>query len=170
MKWFYAMDPQKCRPASRNGEVAALLAIIGGIDVTVAIVAAVFLPALFILLALLLLFTSFIPLLIQRRDSTLNKVFIQDDHIEVYTYREAFLTSFYLEECKMVKTRVAFPKGTKGFSFDPLEECLVIYRAEEDIYDKMEYYSYWNEKNILIVQNPELITVLLNMSEKTATH
>ena len=46
--------------------------------------------------------------------------------------------------------------GVNVYEFDRTSECLVLYRDME-LYEGMEYRDYWNDKNILIIQNPKAI-------------
>ena len=80
-----------------------------------------------------------------------------EDKLLITGYTQPVITSRpntairkYIGKKKNIK--IAFNEYPK-FSY---KNCLVLYSNIEP-YENMEYRSYWNDPNIAIIQNPELI-------------
>ena len=72
--------------------------------------------------------------------------------ITIYDHKNLKINDFKLDELKKKNIKIAFNEDHK-FSY---KNCLVLYSNIEP-YENMEYRSYWNDPNIVIIQNPELI-------------
>ncbi|MBQ8896319.1 MAG: hypothetical protein IJY88_05970 [Clostridia bacterium] len=86
------------------------------------------------------------------------KISIENDGITLYTSGGKLYHKYLFSEYKSTKFIIAMLEPQRRI-FDEehyLKECLVLYRDME-LYEGMEYRSYWNDKNILFIQNPEAI-------------
>ena len=84
-------------------------------------------------------------------------IIIENEKIKVYS-NNRYIRSFELNEIKIANKEVVIRMPSRGRKA-LISNCLIIYKDIE-IYDMMEYRSYWNDKNILIIQNKQLIQVL----------
>ena len=91
------------------------------------------------------------------------KVLIKEKMLEVCNAQQKLIYTLSLTEVMHIQQAILF-SGPRSIGFTQ-ENCLVIYRIGADVYENMEYRSYWNDKDILIVQNPKLITTLTHMLE-----
>ena len=80
------------------------------------------------------------------------KLLCENDVITIYNHKNLKINDFKLDTLKKKNIKIAFNEYPK-FSY---KSCLVLYLNIEP-YENMEYRSYWNDKNIVIIQNPELI-------------
>lgn len=85
-----------------------------------------------------------------------NKVYLKDYKIFVCNYKGKLLKEVNLKKISYCFNTIGFPRH--GF-YHCWKKCLLLY-SDIEIYDKMEYESYWNDSNILIIQNPELISII----------
>ena len=72
--------------------------------------------------------------------------------ITIYNHKNLKINDFKLDTLQKKNIKIAFNEYPK-FSY---KSCLVLYLNIEP-YENMEYRSYWNDPNIVISQNPELI-------------
>ncbi len=85
------------------------------------------------------------------------KIEIDEDEIKVYLkghYKRSFKFTDIKKEFKNVVIRI----NSKA-SPTVISNCLIIYK-DIKIYDLMEYRSYWNEDEVLIIQNKQVIEIL----------
>lgn len=87
-----------------------------------------------------------------------NKLSCNDKTVTVYTYKNQKVKEFKLDLMKSSCLKMAFDQY-RGYSY---KECLVLYNDIE-LYENMEYSSYWNDSNMLIIQNPVLIKMIEQM-------
>ena len=80
------------------------------------------------------------------------KLLCDNDVITIYNHKNLKINDFKLNTKKKKNIKIAFNEYPK-FSY---KSCLVLYLNIEP-YENMEYRSYWNDPNIVIIQNPELI-------------
>ena len=80
------------------------------------------------------------------------KLLFDNDVITIYNHNNLKIKDFKLDTLKKKNIKIAFNEYPK-FSY---KSCLVLYLNIEP-YENMEYRSYWNDPNIVIIQNPELI-------------
>lgn len=91
------------------------------------------------------------------------KIAIDDNLIKVYR-KNKYQRTFNLDEFKyQIKDVVIFLSSR--YQKEVVKSCLILYKDIE-LYDKMEYRSYWNEDNILIIQNKILIDEILKKFNK----
>ena len=86
-----------------------------------------------------------------------NKISYDKGTLIVYNYKGLKLREFRCEAMKTAYLQIAFneyPKHT-------YRKCLVIYKDIE-LYENMEYDSYLNDPNIIIIQNPFIIEMIRN--------
>lgn len=83
------------------------------------------------------------------------KISINDDEIIVYDYKSRRIQEFKIGEINKVFIDVSFDRG--GWNIN--RKCMIIY-IDFEPYEDMEYRSYWNEANVLIIQNNETIEIL----------
>ena len=81
-----------------------------------------------------------------------NKLLYTNDVITIKSHKNLTIKEFKLESLKKKYISIAFNEYPK-FSY---KCCLVLYLNIEP-YENMEYCSYWNDSNIVIIQNSELI-------------
>ena len=81
------------------------------------------------------------------------KLLLTNDVITIFDYKGLKINELKLEILKKKYINIAFKEYPK-FSY---KRCLVLYFNFEP-YENMEYCSYWNYSNIVIIQNSELIT------------
>ena len=85
------------------------------------------------------------------------KICIAKDGITLYSVFNKRIREYRYIEYSHVFHKITFIYANVNTSvFDRTSECLVLYRDME-LYEGMEYRDYWNDKNILIIQNPEAI-------------
>jgi len=84
-------------------------------------------------------------------------VIIENEEIKVYS-NNRYIKSFKLSEINIDNKDIVIRMPSRGRKV-LISNCLIIYKDIE-IYDMMEYRSYWNDKNILIIQNKQLIQAL----------
>ena len=72
--------------------------------------------------------------------------------ITIYDHKNLKINDFKLDALKKKNIKIAFNYYPK-FCY---KNCLVLYSNIEP-YENMEYRSYWNDPNIVIIQNTELI-------------
>ena len=109
----------------------------------------------FILLSILI---TLISILQYRRYQT--KVIVEDNEIKV-NFNGHSSRSFKYDEIKYAIKEVVIRMPSRGRKA-LISKCLIIYKDIE-IYDMMEYRSYWKDKNILIIQDEQLIENLLKI-------
>ena len=90
------------------------------------------------------------------------KVKLNDSIIDVYINGK-YKRQFDLKSFNVIKKEVAITLESR-YRNQIISSCLIVYRDIE-LYDLMEYPSYWNEDNILIIQNEELIDEILKLYE-----
>ena len=90
------------------------------------------------------------------------KVKLNDSIIDVYINGK-YKRQFDLKSFNIIKKEVAITFKSR-YRNQIISSCLIVYRDIE-LYDLMEYPSYWNEDNILIIQNKELIDEILNVNK-----
>ena len=83
------------------------------------------------------------------------KLLYANDVITIYNHKNLKINEFKLVSFKSTYMKIAFDEYPR-FNY---RNCLVLYKDFEP-YKDMEYRSYWNDPNIIIVQNPELVDVL----------
>ena len=85
------------------------------------------------------------------------KICIAKDGITLYSVFNKRIREYrYIEYSHAFHTFTFIYANVNSSVFDRTSECLVLYRDME-LYEGMEYRDYWNDKNILIIQNPEAI-------------
>lgn len=85
------------------------------------------------------------------------KIEIDEDEIKVYLkghYKRSFKFTDIKKDFRNVVVRI-----NSKVSPAVISNCLIIYK-DIKIYDLMEYRSYWNEDEVLIIQNKKLIEKL----------
>ena len=85
------------------------------------------------------------------------KISFSGNVITVYSYGNKKIREHLVNEMYCAYIDILFNEYRS--SFDSFK-CLVFYKDIE-VYNEMEYQSYWYEPNMLIVQNPVLIEKLL---------
>lgn len=90
------------------------------------------------------------------------KVKLNDSIIDVYINGK-YKRQFDLKSFNVIKKEVAITFKSR-YRNQIISSCLIVYRDIE-LYDLMEYPSYWNEDNILIIQNKELIDEILKVNK-----
>ena len=75
--------------------------------------------------------------------------------ITIYNHKNLKINDFKLDALKKKYMKIAFDECPR-FSY---KNCLVLYLNIEP-YENMEYRSFWNNPNIVIIQNPELIDII----------
>lgn len=75
--------------------------------------------------------------------------------ITVYNHKGLKIKEFPIEITNHSYLKIAFDEYPR-YSY---KKCLVFYNNIEP-YEKMEYSSYWNDPNIVIIQNPSLIEMI----------
>lgn len=113
----------------------------------------------FVFLFWFLLFeaTLFIFLSILSHRMAGRKISVTDCDIELYTVNGKLIRSYPISSMSVGKEIVLF----RTIRYGPIRkmECLIFYRDIE-LYKDMEYGEYCYDKNMLIIQNPELISKL----------
>lgn len=84
-----------------------------------------------------------------------NKLSLVNDVITICDYKNSKIKEISIECCRIDYIKIAFNQYPK-YAY---KNCLVIYNNFEP-YENMEYTSYWNEPNIVIIQNPQLIGII----------
>lgn len=85
------------------------------------------------------------------------KICIAKDGITLYSVFNKRIREYRYIEYSHAFHKITFIYANVNSSvFDRTSECLVLYRNME-LYEGMEYRDYWNDENILIIQNPEAI-------------
>ena len=84
-----------------------------------------------------------------------NKAYYDNGIMYIYNYKNSKIKELNIDSMKTCYLKIAFPY-IRGFTY---MRCLVLYNNIE-LYDNMEYGSYWNEPDMLIIQNPELISMI----------
>ena len=90
------------------------------------------------------------------------KIKINDKNLDVYI-KNKYKRTFNLQEFKFVEKDVVIFSSEEYNNNKIISPCLILYRNIE-LYDLMEYQSYWNENEILIIQNKELIDKVLKLT------
>lgn len=90
------------------------------------------------------------------------KVKLNDSIIEVFI-RGKYKRQFNIKQYNVMCKDVAITRKYR-YQKQYISPCLIVYKNIE-LYDLMEYSSYWNEDNILIIQNKELINKVLKLKE-----
>ena len=75
--------------------------------------------------------------------------------ITVYNHKGLKIKEFSIDITNHSYLKIAFDEYPR-YSY---KKCLVFYTNIEP-YEKMEYSSYWNDSNIVIIQNPSLIEII----------
>lgn len=83
------------------------------------------------------------------------KLSYNNDVITIYDYKNLKIKEFQIEYLKSKYMKIAFDKYPR-LSY---KNCLIIYINFEP-YENMEYSSYWNESNVAIIQNSQLIDMI----------
>ena len=86
-----------------------------------------------------------------------NKIVIEENVFQLYNMNGKLLRVISLNDMKRSKHIINF-YGPRNYCNK--KECLIFFQ-NLTLYEGMEYKSYWKDKNILIVQNPELILFLV---------
>lgn len=81
-----------------------------------------------------------------------------NDAILIYNYKNIKINEFKMEYLKKKYIKIAFDECPR-FNF---KNCLILYLNFEP-YENMEYSSYWNDSNIVIIQNSELINNIIKI-------
>ena len=89
------------------------------------------------------------------------KIKINDKNLDVYI-KNKYKRTFNLQEFKFIEKDVVI-FSSEEYNNKIISPCLILYRNIE-LYDLMEYQSYWNENEILIIQNKELIDKVLKLT------
>ena len=87
-----------------------------------------------------------------------NKLSFVNDVIVIYDYKNSKIKEISIEHCRIDYIKIAFNQYPR-YSY---KSCLVIYNNFE-LYENMEYVSHWNEPDIVIIQNPQLIDIIKNV-------
>ena len=76
--------------------------------------------------------------------------------IKIYNYKNMMLREYTIDSMQSCYVLVGFPAPYGRFTY---KKCLILYNDVE-IYDKMEYPSYWKDPEMIIMENPQLIEVM----------
>ena len=83
------------------------------------------------------------------------KVFIDNQDLIVYNYYGKKERTIILKDVNSCILNVGFEYRAPYIIY---KECILLYlNLDFELYEKMEYRSYWKDKNLLIIQNPLLI-------------
>ena len=88
------------------------------------------------------------------------KLTIKDDEIIVYDYKNNKIQEIKVSDTKVAFIDVVFLEHP-GYKH---RKCMIVY-IDFEPYDGMEYRSYWNKPNVLIIQNSKLIEFFKNILE-----
>ena len=103
---------------------------------------------------------ALVLLFVWRRNKTKyeNKLSCNDKTVIIYNYKNQKVREIKLDLMKRSYLSIAFDFA-KGYSY---QKCLILHNGIEP-YENMEYSSYWNDSNMLIIQNPVLIKMIEQM-------
>ena len=97
---------------------------------------------------------------IRERKMLSRKISIENDCITLYSSSGKTCRKYFLNVHKSEKITVGVISSPQVLKLCDIEEyykdALVLYRNME-LHKNMSYRSYWNDENILIIQNPEAI-------------
>lgn len=83
-----------------------------------------------------------------------NSISVADGIITIYNYKKNKLREFELNSMEKTYLQITFPwRPSPKYTS---KKCLILYKNFEP-YENMEYGSYWNDPNVIIIQNPLLI-------------
>ena len=110
-----------------------------------------------VVLSIVVAVPTLVFLFVWRRNKTKyeNKLSCNDKTITVYNYKNQKVKEFKLDLMKSGYLKMAFDEYPR-YSY---KECLILYNDIE-LYENMEYSSYWNDSNMCIIQNPILIEMV----------
>lgn len=89
----------------------------------------------------------------QRYGKTLR---LSDGIVSIYDYKNNLVDEYRLDETSCCYLNVAFDHGRPIRIY---KRCLIFYKNIE-LYENMEYSTYWNDSELVIIQNPQLIEVI----------
>ena len=86
------------------------------------------------------------------------KLSINDDIITVFDYQNLPIKEFHFGCLNKKYVKVAFDEIKRSED----RNCLVLYAEYSDFepYENMLYGEYWNDPNVIIIQDPELIEMI----------
>lgn len=91
------------------------------------------------------------------------KITIETDSLKLFSTNNKAIRQYNISDIKAEKREMVFNNGPYSdyskYAKTAKCVCLVLYKDIE-LYENMEYISYWNDENMLIIQNPELISKL----------
>ena len=97
---------------------------------------------------------SFLFSWIGGRNTYGNSISVEDGIITIYNYKKNKLREFELNSMEKTYLQITFPwRPSPKYTS---KKCLILYKNFEP-YENMEYGSYWNDPNVIIIQNPLLI-------------
>ena len=83
------------------------------------------------------------------------KLSYNKDIITIYDYKNSKIKAFQIKNLKSSYLKIAFDEYPR-FKY---RSCLILY-IDFEPYENMEYSSYWNESNVVIIQNSQLIDLI----------
>ena len=86
------------------------------------------------------------------------KLSYTENTITIYDHKNLIINEFKLDSLEKKQIKVAFDEYPK-FNYI---NCLVMY-IDFEPYENMEYSSFWNNSNVVIIQNSELIDKILKI-------
>lgn len=91
-----------------------------------------------------------------------NRIVCNKDFLEIYDINNRFLYALSISDLCKTSRIVLFAGPRSGFI---KKHCLILYNKQffTDVYDEMEYNSYYTNRDILFIENPILITELNNI-------
>ncbi len=126
--------------------------ISGIISIILGVLSIYFIAALILFVMFLFITLLFIVFWNINKNKYGKKISINDGIIKIYNYKNILIKEYIIESNKFCYIDIAFDYYRKFI----YKNCLVLYN-DIDLYDKMEYRSYWNESTMIIIENPQTI-------------
>lgn len=130
------------------------------LTVSVVLLACSFIATAIVYLFAVILFVSliFIAVYMSGKKMYGYKASIKDGEMHIYSINQKLLRTLDLNKVRFARKTVILVQG--GVSRQEIKkECLILY-GDKEISDEIEYRSYWNNKDVLIIQNQELIHIV----------
>lgn len=139
-----------------------LTLIFSFISVFLLIIGAFVFYALYFFVLCIFVTTMILFIYLKNRKVYGKKLLVKETEYSLYSITNKHIFSFLKSEVNFLKMKVLF-NGPGMYSFT--KECLIICKSQrmyEELvsYDILENISYWNNREAIIVQNPELIMFL----------
>ena len=94
-----------------------------------------------------------------------SKLLLNDDKIIIFDYKGRKIKEWDLCLLNASYTSVAFDEYPKH----NYRRCLILYNNSAQPYKNMEYSSFWNSSDMVIIQNPSLIEIINEKIRGTIT-